>query len=100
MTHIGAENNRQNNLATLSPLRLAQIHKNVAVFLLQGLIQHDAVHILQRRAIVMLEREFMLRLHEKQVVNTWVADIVGQRADQQTKHFERSEHYIQLRNHD
>ena len=100
VAHVCAQDDGQDDFPGLAPLLLAQVDEDVALLLSQDLIQHDAVHVLQRTAVVVLQGQLVLGLHQEEVVDARVANIMSQCAHQQGQHLQWGEDHVELGNHD
>mmetsp|Transcript_108941 Transcript_108941/g.351712 ORF Transcript_108941/g.351712 Transcript_108941/m.351712 type:complete len:249 (-) Transcript_108941:409-1155(-) len=73
------------DLPDLLELVLQQARKDVPVWIAHELEEPSAMHVLERRLVVVPQGQIVGRLHEVDVVQAWMPDVVADGADQQAE---------------
>ena len=95
--HVGVQYHLDYLLAAVRPLPRLQLVEDVALRVVQQLVQHRAVHVLQNTDVVVPERQFVLTRHQEAIGYPRVADVVAQGGDHRRHTFQRLHRRLQTR---
>ena len=97
VNHVSAKNASQDNFPCIFPLLNNHTSKDISVFMRQYFVQHYAMHIFQRRSVVVLKRQGMLLFDQEDIVHARMTHVVANCSHHNGENFQLRKYQMQFR---